>query len=157
MYHNGTSFFVFISGCMRKQAASVFSRWHTVFLGEYTANIFSTRMGDGMPLIFNGNGINHGSIPNSLMMPVWKLRSRKQNKLKAHNCGCFAGAHCYTCEHHSETWKSCCWSCNAKEPWNGIPCGIYEPALFSVCSMDEIKNICDEIFGKNVDYLGDYR
>ena len=31
---------------------------------EYAADIFNARIGDGKPFIFNGNVLNHGSIPN---------------------------------------------------------------------------------------------
>ena len=31
---------------------------------EYAADIFNARLGDGKPFIFNGNVLNHGSIPN---------------------------------------------------------------------------------------------
>ena len=32
-----------------------------------------------------------------------------------------------------------------------------DPLSSAVCSMDEIKNICDELFEINKDFLGDYR
>lgn len=31
---------------------------------EYAADIFNARIGDGKPFVFNGNVLNHGSIPN---------------------------------------------------------------------------------------------
>ena len=31
-----------------------------------------------------------------------------------------------------------------------------DPLSSAVCSLDEIKMMCDEIFEKNQDYLGDY-
>ena len=31
---------------------------------EYAADIFNARLGDGKPFVFNGNVLNHGSIPN---------------------------------------------------------------------------------------------
>ena len=32
-----------------------------------------------------------------------------------------------------------------------------DPLCSAVCSLDEIKNMCDEIFEKNTDFLGDYK
>ena len=32
-----------------------------------------------------------------------------------------------------------------------------DPLSSAVYSMDEIKNMCDEIFEKNTDFLGDYK
>ena len=31
-----------------------------------------------------------------------------------------------------------------------------DPLTSAVCSLDEIKNMCDEIFEKNEEFLGDY-
>ena len=32
-----------------------------------------------------------------------------------------------------------------------------DPLSSAVCSLDEIKNMCDELFEINKDYLGDYK
>ena len=32
-----------------------------------------------------------------------------------------------------------------------------DPLCSAVCSLEEMRNMCDEIFEKNIDFLGDYK
>lgn len=125
---------------------------------EYAADIFNARIGDGKPFIFNGNVINHGSIPNlpddaCVEVPVVADRMGFKTTI--------AGPlpeHLAIMVNTTARIESLAIEAAMKKSKELVYQAVYmDPLSSAVCSMEEIKNMCDEIFEKNVDYLGDYK
>jgi len=125
---------------------------------EYAADIFNARLGDGKPFVFNGNVLNHGSIPNlpddaCVEVPVVADRMGFKTTI--------AGAlpdHLAILVGTTARLESLVIEAAMKKSREMVYHAVYmDPLSSAVCSMDEIKNMCDEIFEKNTDFLGDYR
>ena len=125
---------------------------------EYAADIFNARLGDGKPFIFNGNVLNYGSIPNlpsdaCVEVPVVADRMGFKTTI--------AGAlpdHLAILVNTTARLESLVIEAAMRKSKEAVYHAVYmDPLSSAVCSMDEIKNMCDEIFEKNTDYLGDYR
>ena len=125
---------------------------------EYAANIFNAILGDGVPYRFNGNVINHGSIPNlpedaCVEVPVYAdqfgISQTYVGKLPEHLAilvNTTARVESLTVEAAMRKSKELVYD------------AVYmDPLTSAVCSLDEIRRMCDEIFEKNTEYLGDYR
>ena len=125
---------------------------------EYAADIFNARLGDGKPFIFNGNVLNNGSIPNlpvdaCVEVPVVADRMGFKTTI--------AGAlpeHIAILVNTTARLESLVIEAAMKKSREMVYHAVYmDPLSSAVCSMDEIKNMCDEIFEKNTDFLGDYK
>lgn len=125
---------------------------------EYAANIFNARLGDGKPFVFNGNVLNHGSIPNlpydaCVEVPVvadfMGFKTTIAGNLPEHLAilvNTTARIENLVVEAAMEKSREMVYE------------AVYmDPLSSAVLSLDEIRNMCDEIFEKNVDYLGDYK
>ena len=125
---------------------------------EYAADIFNARIGDGKPFVFNGNVINHASIPNlptdaCVEVPVVADRMGFQTTI--------AGPlpnHLAILVNTTARMETLVVEAAMKKSKEMVYHAVYmDPLSSAVCSMDEIKNICDEVFEINKDFLGDYR
>lgn len=125
---------------------------------EYAANIFNARIGDGKPFIFNGNVINNGSIPNlpldaCVEVPVVADRMGFKTTI--------AGAlpeHIAILVNNTARLESLVVDAAMRKDKESVYHAVYmDPLSSAVCSMDEIKNMCDELFEVNKDFLGDYK
>ena len=125
---------------------------------EYAANIFNARIGDGKPFIFNGNVLNHGSIPNlpfdaCVEVPVVADRMGMRTTI--------AGAlpeHIAILVNTTARMESLAVEAAMKKSKEMVYHAVYmDPLSSAVCSLDEIKNMCDELFEVNKDFLGDYK
>ena len=125
---------------------------------EYAADIFNARLGDGKPFIFNGNVLNRGSIPNlpddaCVEVPVVADRMGFKTTI--------AGAlpdHLAILVGTTARLENLVIEAAMKKSREMVYHAVYmDPLSSAVCSMDEIKNMCDEIFEKNTEFLGDYR
>ena len=125
---------------------------------EYAADIFNARIGDGKPFVFNGNVINHASIPNlptdaCVEVPVVADRMGFQTTI--------AGPlpnHLAILVNTTARMETLVVEAAMKKSKEMVYHAVYmDPLSSAVCSMDEIKNICDELFEINKDFLGDYR
>lgn len=125
---------------------------------EYAANIFNARIGDGKPFVFNGNVINHGSIPNlpddaCVEVPVVADRMGFKTTI--------AGPlpdHLAILVNTTARLESLAVEAAIKKSKEMVYQAVYmDPLSSAVCSMDEIKSMCDELFEINKDYLGDYK
>ncbi len=125
---------------------------------EYAANIFNARIGDGKPFVFNGNVINHGSIPNlpddaCVEVPVVADRMGFKTTI--------AGplpAHLAILVNTTARLESLAVEAAIKKSKEMVYQAVYmDPLSSAVCSMDEIKSMCDELFEINKDYLVDYK
>ena len=125
---------------------------------EYVADIFNARFGDGRPFIFNGNVLNHGSIPNlpedaCVEVPVvadrMGFKTTVAGKLPDHLA---------ILVNTTARLESLVIEAAMRKDKEAVYYAVYnDPLSSAVCSLDEIKRMCDEIFEKNVEFLGDYR
>lgn len=125
---------------------------------EYAADIFNARIGDGKPFIFNGNVLNHGSIPNlpydaCVEVPVVADKMGMKTTI--------AGPlpdHLAILVNTTARIENLVVEAAMQKSKEMVYHAVYmDPLCSAVCSLDEIKNMCDEIFEKNTDFLGDYK
>lgn len=125
---------------------------------EYAAEIFNARFGDGKPFIFNGNVPNHGSIPNlpydaCVEVPVVADRMGIKTTI--------AGAlpeHLAILVNTTARIESMVVDAAVRKDKEAIYQAVYmDPLTSAVCSLEEIRQMCDELFEINKEYLGDYR
>ena len=125
---------------------------------EYAADIFNARLGDGKPFIFNGNVTNNGSIPNlpyeaCVEVPVVADRMGFKTTI--------AGPlpeHLAILVNTTARLESLTVDAAMKKSKEMVYHAVYmDPLSSAVCSLDEIKKLCDELFEINKDYLGDYK
>ena len=125
---------------------------------EYAADIFNARLGDGKPFVFNGNVPNHGAISNlswdsCVEVPVvadrMGFRTTMVGDLPAHLAilvNTTARIESLVVEaamHHDK-----------EAVYHAVD---MDPLCAAVCSLQEIRSMCDELFEINKDFLGDYR
>lgn len=125
---------------------------------EYTASIFNARFGDQTPFRFNGNVLNHGSIPNlpydsCVEIPVLADRAgihpMMVGKIPAH-LALLVG---HTAQMEDLVVEAAMEKSRRKAFW----AVCMDPLTAAVCSLSEIRDMCDRLFEVNRDYLGDYK
>lgn len=125
---------------------------------EYAADIFNARIGDGKPFIFNGNVTNHGSIPNlppetCVEVPVVADRMGFKTTIAGE-----LPAHLAILVNTTARIENLTVEAAMKKSKEMVYYAVYnDPLTSAVCSLDEIKNMCDELFEVNRDFLGDYK
>lgn len=125
---------------------------------EYAADIFNARIGDGKPFIFNGNVINHGSIPNlpddaCIEVPVVADRMGYKTTVAGK-----LPEHLAILVNTTARIESLVVEAAMKKSKELVYQAVYmDPLSSAVCSLEEIKNMCDELFEINKDFLGDYK
>ena len=125
---------------------------------EYAADIFNARIGDGKPFIFNGNVLNKGSIPNlpfdaCVEVPVvadfMGFKTTIAGELPEH----LAILVNTTARIENLVIKAA-----MEKSKEMVYEAVYmDPLSSAVCSLDEIKKMCDELFEINKDYLKGYK
>ncbi len=125
---------------------------------EYAANIFNARFGDGKPYRFNANVLNRGCIENlpydaCVEIPVVVdrvgLSKIHVGKLPAHLAilvNTTAAIENLVIEAAME-----------KDRRKVFQAVCMDPLTSAVCSLQEIYDMCEELFAYNRDFLGDYR
>ena len=125
---------------------------------EYAANIFNARFGDGNPFIFNGNIINDGCITNlpketcveiPMIADRFGMKKTYVGDLPSHLAtfiGTTAGIENMVVEAIMEKNKE-----------KIIRAVTLDPLSSAVCSMEEIRSMCNELFDLNKEYLCDYK
>lgn len=125
---------------------------------EYAANIFNARLGDGLPFVFNGNVLNEGAISNlpydaCVEVPVvadrMGMRKTIVGPLPDHLAilvNTTARIENLVVEAAMRKDKEAVYHAVAMDPLSS-----------AVCSLEEIHQMCDELFEINKDFLGDYR
>lgn len=125
---------------------------------EYAADIFNARLGDGKPFIFNGNVLNHGSISNlpydcCVEVPVVADRMGFKTTIAGE-----LPAHLAILVNTTARIENLVVEAAMKKSKEMVYQAVYmDPLTSAVCSLEEIKQMCDEIFEKNQEYLGDYK
>lgn len=125
---------------------------------EYAADIFNARFGDGKPFIFNGNVLNYNSIPNlpsdaCVEVPVVADRMGFKTTI--------AGPlpeHLAILVNTTARIENLVVEAAMKKDKEAIYHAVcMDPLTSAVCSLEEIRQMCDELFAINKDYLGDYQ
>ncbi len=125
---------------------------------EYAADIFNARLGDGKPFVFNGNVLNCGSIPNlpydaCVEVPVvadfMGFKTTMAGPLPDH-----LAILVNTTARIENLVVEAAMKKSKEEVYRAV---YMDPLTSAVLSLEEIRNMCDEIFEKNKDYLGDYK
>ncbi len=124
---------------------------------EYAADIFNARIGDGRPFIFNGNVLNHGSIPNlpydaCVEVPVVADRMGMKTTI--------AGPlpeHLAILVNTTARIESLVIEASMRKSREAVYHAVYmDPLSSAVGSLEEIRQMCDELFAVNRDFLGDF-
>ncbi len=124
---------------------------------EYAADIFNARIGDGKPFVFNGNVLNHGSIPNlphdaCVEVPVVADRMGMRTTIAGE-----LPEHLAILVNTTARIESLVIEAAMKKSRELVYRAVYmDPLCSAVCSLEEIKNMCDELFAANRDFLSDY-
>ena len=124
---------------------------------EYAANILNARLGDGTPFDFNANTLNLGSIENlpwdaCVEIPVTATKDgytrRYQGKLPSSVVPLVA----LTAAIENLTVEA--WEKKSRQlVYQAVS---MDPLCSAVLSLQEIRDMCDELFELNRDFLGDY-
>ena len=107
--------------------------------------------------MFNGNVLNCGSIPNlpadaCVEVPVVADRMGFKTTIAGE-----LPAHLAVLVNTTARIESLAVEAAMKKSKELVYYTVYnDPLTSAVCSLDEIKNLCDELFEVNRDFLGDY-
>lgn len=125
---------------------------------EYAANILNARIGDGAPFDFNANVLNNGSVKNlpfdaCVEIPVTATKDGYVRRFSGSLPTSVAPLVAYTASIESLTVEA--WAKKSK----ALVCQAIsmDPLCSAVLSLEEIREMCEELFEINKDYLGDYR
>lgn len=125
---------------------------------EYAADIFNARVGEGKPFVFNGNVPNHGAISNlpydcCVEVPVVADRMGFRTTIVGP-----LPEHIAILVNTTARLESLVVDAAMRKDKEAVYHAVYmDPLSSAVCSLEEIRNMCDELFELNRDYLGDYR
>ncbi len=124
---------------------------------EYAADIFNARIGDGKPFIFNGNVQNYGSIPNlpydaCVEVPVVADKMGFKTTISGP-----LPDHVAILVNTTARMESLVVEAAMKKSREAVYHAVYmDPLTSAVCSLEEIRSMCDELFEINKDFLGDF-
>ncbi len=125
---------------------------------EYAANIFNAVIGDHEPFWFNGNVINDGCITNlpkdaCVEIPVYASEAgfRKQY------VGALPGHIAILVNTTASMENLVVEAAMEKDRRKVFHAVCMDPLTSAVCSLQEIKDMCDQLFAVNGDFLGDYK
>ncbi len=125
---------------------------------EYAANIINARIGDGTPFDFNANILNNGSVENlpcdaCVEIPVTATKEGYVRKFQGKLPSNVAPLVAYTASIENlavEAWEKM----SKQLVYQAVS---LDPLCSAVLSLQEIRDMCDEIFAVNKDYLGSFR
>ncbi len=125
---------------------------------EYAANILNARIGDGTPFDFNANLINEGCVENlpadaCVEIPVTATKDGYIRKYKGKLPSIVAPLVAYTANIENLVVEA-----YEKKSKDLVYAAVsLDPLCSAVLSLEEIRQMCDELFEINKDYLGDYK
>ncbi|MBR3966803.1 MAG: alpha-galactosidase [Clostridia bacterium] len=125
---------------------------------EYAAEIFNAIIGDGVPFIFNGNVLNHGSIsnlPEDTCVEVPVVASRYG--LRRCVVGALPDEVAILVNTTARMENLAVDAILEKNKKKLIKACYMDPLCSAVCSLEEIVQMCEELFEINRDFLGDYK
>lgn len=126
--------------------------------GEYAANIFNACFGDETPFLFNGNIMNDGCIPNlpaetCVEIPVLATRDGLK-KMYVGNLPDHIAILVNTTARIENLVVEACMERNKEKVIHAVQ---MDPLCSAVCSLQEIREMCEELFEVEKEYLGEYR
>lgn len=125
---------------------------------EYAANVFNARIGDGKPFVFNGNVLNCGSIPNlpydaCVEVPVvadrMGIRTTVAGPLPDH-----LAILVNTTARIESLVVEAAMRHDKEAVYHAVS---MDPLCSAVCSLSEIRSMCDELFYHSRDFLSEYK
>ena len=125
---------------------------------EYAANILNARIGDGTPFDFNANLINEGCVENlpydaCVEIPVTATADGYIRKFQGELPSIVTPLVAYTANIENLVIEAF-----EKKSKELVYAAVsLDPLCSAVLSLEEIRQMCDEIFEINKDYLGDYK
>lgn len=125
---------------------------------EYAANILNARIGDLTPFRFNANLLNNGSIENlpydaCVEIPVVATPKGYERKFQGKLPAAAATMVAYTAGIENLVVEA--WEKRSKQMvYQAVS---LDPLCSAVLSLEEIKEMCDELFEVNKDFLGDFQ
>ncbi len=125
---------------------------------EYASDIINARIGDNTPFCFNGNVINEGCIPNlpydtCVEVPVTVDRMG-YHKYFVGNLPDHLAILVNTTARIENLVVEAAMEKSKRKVFQAV---CMDPLTSAVCSLDEIKQMTDELFEINKDFLGDYK
>ncbi len=124
---------------------------------EYAADIFNARWGDGKPFIFNGNVLNHGAIsnlPDDACVEVPVVADRQGFRTTTIGD---VPAHLAILMNTTARIETLTVEAAMKKSKEMVYHAVYmDPLCSAICSLEEIRQMCDELFEANKEFLGDY-
>lgn len=125
---------------------------------EYAANIFNARFGDHTPFCFNANLINEGCIsnlPNDACVEIPVLVDRAGiHKFHVGDLPAHLAILVNTTARMENLVVEAAMEKSKRKVFQAV---CMDPLTSAVCSLDEIQQMCDELFEVNKEFLGDYR
>lgn len=126
--------------------------------GEYAAHIFNACFGDETPFLFNGNIMNDGCIPNlpaetCVEIPVLATRDGLK-KMYVGNLPDHIAILVNTTARIENLVVEACMERNKEKVIHAVQ---MDPLCSAVCSLQEIREMCEELFEVEKEYLGEYR
>jgi len=126
--------------------------------GEYASNIFNAMFGDGTPFMFNGNQLNNGLISNLPQLacvetPVMASKAGLQH----FHAGPLPDNLAILVSLSAQIEEMAVNAAIEGDPWKVFQANLFDPLTASVCSMAEIKEMTQEMFNKNADWLGYFK
>lgn len=125
---------------------------------EYAANILNARIGDLTPFKFNANLLNNGSIKNlpydaCVEIPVTATKDGYNREFNGELPVSVAPLVNLTASIENMVVEAF----EKKSKQLVVQAVSLDPLCSAVLSLEEIAQMCDEIFEKNKDYLSDYK
>jgi len=125
---------------------------------EYASNIFNAIFGDGTPFMFNGNQLNNGLISNlqdSACVETPVIASPAG--LQTIQAGPLPDNLAIMIDHSARIEEMAVNAAIEGDPWKVFQANLFDPLTASVLSMQEIKELTQEMLTKNKDYLGYFK
>lgn len=124
---------------------------------EYAANILNARLGDGTPFMFNANLLNNGSVKNlpydaCVEIPVVATKDGYERRFDGSLPSSVAPFVSFVAGIENLTVEA--WEKRSKQlVYQAVS---LDPLCSAVLSLQEVRDMCDELFALNKDYLGDF-
>lgn len=125
---------------------------------EYAANIINARIGDGTPFTFNANVLNNGNVknlPHDACVEIPVIASPKGYERTF--CGNLPSGPAALVNYVANIENLVVEAWEKKSKALVYQAVSLDPLCSAVLSLEEIKQMCDELFDINKDYLGDFK
>ena len=125
---------------------------------EYAANIFNALFGDGEPFVFNGNQLNNGIITN--MQPLACVETpvlASKTGLQPIYVGHLPDNIAILVDLSARIEEMAVNAALEGDPWKVFQANLFDPLSSAVLSMQEIRDMTQEMLYKNESFLGHFK